>query len=261
MKAIGFLGIGKMGSALARSFSRDRARYRVFAYDICASPEFVQQWPELDFVGNVRELEDQVELLVLCVKPQDMAHAISPLKGNKRYVSIAAGVSMAKLCNDLQAPASSIARVMPNLCVLNASAVSAIYCEEDSLFDLVETMFRLVGMTLRVDREEQLHAITALSGSGPALVAAFAEAMVDGGVAGGLGYDLSLRLTLQTMKGSLDLLSEQDMKPSQLREQVSSPAGTTMSALRHLSKHDFHNTVIMALAAAEKRSRELELGE
>ena len=256
---IGFLGVGRMGSALAATLSEAREYEKIFAYDLRISDELQEQLPNVSFVANARELEEQAELLVLCVKPQDMASALATLKGDKHYVSIAAGLTIAKLCGYLQTTSSCIARVMPNICVLTSSAVSAIYCESDSLANRVEAMFRLVGMTLRIAKEEQLHAITALSGSGPALVAAFAEAMAAGGAVHGIDQNTSLQLTLQTMQGVLDLLQKKGMSPNQLREQVASPAGTTMSALHYLSKHDFHNIVIAALAAAVQRSQELEL--
>ena len=116
-----------------------------------------------------------------------------------------------------------------------------------------------VGTVVSVS-DDQLHAVTGLSGSGPAYVFAFIEAMADGGVAAGLPRDVALKLAVQTVQGAAKLCAETQIHPAQLKDQVASPAGTTIEGLRMLEKGRLRSSVIEAVIAASNRSRELGEG-
>ena len=258
---VAFLGLGKMGSALALSLLKTKKYSRIFAYD----PFFIKEKralsPELEqisFVKRAGELEKEADILLLCVKPQDLPLALEDLEGNKRYISIIAGQPLAMLCYWLKTTRASVARVMPNLAALVSHSVNAIYCEDEELFQLSESLFAPLGYSFRVFKEEELHSVTALSGSGPALVAAFVQALTEGGVLTGLEYKRALQLALETIEGSVKLMKEKKLEPSQLRTQVSSPAGTTIAALHQLEERSFQGSIMAALEAAVKRSKELE---
>ena len=256
---IAFLGLGKMGSAIAAALLKTKKYPQIFAYDPLLTKEAPQLGLEqISFVKQAAELEEEADILLLCVKPQDMPLALEGLKGNKRYISIAAGFPQAMLCYYLKTTNSSVARVMPNLAALVSHSVNAIYCENEELFALSETLFKPLGYSFRVHKEEELHSITALSGSGPALAASFIQALTEGGVLIGLEHGKALHLALETLEGSIKLIKEKKMSPMQLRAQVSSPAGTTIAALQQLEEGCFQGSVMAALEAAAQRSKEIE---
>ena len=257
---IAFLGLGRMGGALAQALLKAKGDSQVFAYD----PLFIQENTRdlhlegISLVQGARELEKEAELLFLCTKPQDMPSALKELKGNKRYISIAAAFPLSMLCYYLKTKPSSVARVMPNLAALVSHSINAVYCEDEELFKLTKTLFDPIGYTFRVSKEEELHPITALSGSGPALVAAFVQALAEGGVLTGLAHKRALDLSLKTVEASIQLMREKKLSPSQVRQEVSSPAGTSIAALQKLEEGSFQGNIMAALEAALKRSRELE---
>ena len=103
-----------------------------------------------------------------------------------------------------------------------------------------------------------MHPLTGLSGSGPALVAAFAQALTEGAVLTGLRHEMALDISLKTIEGSIQLMKERQLSPSQLRQEVSSPAGVTIAALQKLEEGSFQGNIMAALEAALRRSKELE---
>ncbi len=264
---IAIAGLGKMGAALASGLHAS-GKYKAilgFDRDEGRQTELREEAKRkgaplygLRLAAGLGELEAQADLLILCVKPQDMEQAISQLGGDKSYISIAAGLSLAKLASFFKKKRpGSIARVMPNIAALVGASTSAIYCEDAELFEKTQSIFSLLGTTIRLAKEEDMHAFTALAGSGPALLCAFLEACAQGGERNGLAYERALAIAQSTMEGSLQLLRKKNLSPSKLRRQVSSPAGTTLAALSYLEKSSFYTSVTGALSAAQKRSREL----
>jgi pyrroline-5-carboxylate reductase len=202
------------------------------------------------------------EVLVLAVKPQQMREAvaaIAPQLGAPLLLSVAAGVRAADLSRWLGS-AARIVRTMPNtpsLVGLGATGLAAYPGARDEDRRLAESIMGAVGITVWVEDESKLDAVTALSGSGPAYVFRFIEALVDGGVALGLSPEQSRRLALQTVLGAAQLASTSDEAPAVLRERVTSRGGTTAAGLAVMAERGLPATVAAAMTAACRRSEEL----
>jgi pyrroline-5-carboxylate reductase len=205
------------------------------------------------------------DTLVLVVKPQDMAtllEEIAPqVRGDSLVVSLAAGITTETLENRLPAGVP-VVRVMPNTPALVDEGVAAIspgaHCDEEHLV-AAEAMLRSVGKVVRVSEKHQ-DAVTAISGSGPAYVFYVVEAMIEAGVLLGLPRATAHELVIQTLVGSAKMLRETGEHPTVLRENVSSPAGTTVAALRVLDDHKVRAAFLSAMEAARDRSRDLASG-
>ena len=205
-----------------------------------------------------------IRTVVLAVKPQQFAalpDEIVELTRGKLIVSILAGMPISKLAARFP-HAENIVRAMPNTpgqigegitCFAPLKPLSA-----DRLAD-VNLILGSMGPVLTVE-EKQLDAVTGLSGSGPAYVFAFIEALRDGGIAEGLSAEVSLKLAMQTVLGSAKLLEKSGESPEALRIKVTSPKGTTLAGLTAMQENDFHGTVMKAVHAAKVRSEELAAG-
>lgn len=198
--------------------------------------------------------------MILAIKPQYMDEAILDTPGlyaDKLIVSIAAGVKIStlrQLCG-----ASRVVRVMPNTPAVVGAAASA-WCASDEISDedseLVEKILKSIGIACKVD-EKLMDAVTGVSGSGPAYVFDFIQGLADGGVNAGLPRDLANALAAQTVLGAAKLVLESGRHPAVLRDEVTSPGGTTAKALAVLEKNGMKGTVIEAVLAAAARSAEL----
>ncbi len=200
------------------------------------------------------------EIVFLAIKPQMLDTALAPVAGGlsgKLVISIVAGVPLERLAA-FNGEARYV-RVMPNTPALVGAGISAyvpgnnVKSEDE---DVVRRILGGVGEVVKV-REAEMDAVTALSGSGPAYVFEFMRALSDGGVAEGLSRETADRLALVTVLGSAKMALDTGTHVAVLRDQVTSPAGTTIAALAHLEEHAFGGTVLNAVRAAAKRSREL----
>jgi pyrroline-5-carboxylate reductase len=215
---------------------------------------------ELPGVRVTAALEDAAEGAVIAVKPGDVpaaAHAIAAA-GTRRVLSIAAGVRTAAIETALGTDAA-VVRAMPNTPALVRQGVAAIAAGRRAGaadLDWAESILGAVGTVVRV-AEDDLDAVTGLSGSGPAYVFLMAEALIDAGVAVGLDRDVSVALTTQLLVGSAALLSRTGEAPHELRERVTSPGGTTAAGLRVLDAAGVRDALRSAVVAATERSREL----
>jgi pyrroline-5-carboxylate reductase len=266
MKKVGFIGAGNMASALVKGLL---AAGRYAPGDLVVSDAAPEARRRVQRVFRVEALADNAEVVrrarvvVLAVKPQvmgDVLATIRPAVGpNRLVVSIAAGIPLARLEAGLGAGAR-VVRVMPNTPALLGKgmsvAVAGTHATDRDLRATVR-LFEAVGEAVAVDREELMDAVTALSGSGPAFVYAFAEHLIAGGVAIGLDASLATRLAFATLDGASAMLRAGDRSPRELREMVSSPGGTTLAGLAALAEHDFAGAITAALTAAAARSREL----
>ncbi|GAA4349389.1 pyrroline-5-carboxylate reductase [Angustibacter luteus] len=204
--------------------------------------------------------------VVLVVKPQDMATALGEIRGSLQpdalVVSLAAGITTTTLEAGLP-EGTPVVRVMPNTPALVDEGMAAVspgaHCDEAHLAE-AEELLRSCGRVLRLP-EEYLDAVTAISGSGPAYIFYVVEAMIEAGVLLGLPRATSTELVVQTLYGAATMLRETGEHPTVLREQVSSPAGTTMAALRQLDDHKVRAAFLTAMEAARDRSRELATGQ
>ena len=258
IKKIGTIGAGKMGCSLLSALIRSGKYENLYVFDPYVKKEDQEQLVGAEFVTSVKELEEKSDILLLCVKPKDMKDALEPLQGDKYYISIAAGISLATLSSYLKVPSSHVARVMPNLAAQIGLSITAVFCHNPSLTKWTEEIFAHAGTTLGLAHEEEFHAFTALAGSGPALIASIVHALAEGGVLSGIDYSRSLFLVQKTLEGSLALLQDKQIMPSELRKQTASPKGTTIEALHVLEKHGLHGILMSAVKAASERSREIE---
>lgn len=205
------------------------------------------------------DLVDGVDAIV-AVKPDAVVAVCEALAGRgvRRVLSIAAGVTIAKLEAAL-APGTAVVRCMPNtpaLVGVGAAAIAMGAATGDDDRAWAESILRSVG-TVEVVDEPLLDAVTGLSGSGPAYVFLLAEALIDAGESAGLPRDVSVRLTEQTLLGAATLLARSPETPETLRKNVTSPNGTTAAGLAVFEAADFRWLVAQVVAAATERSREL----
>lgn len=219
----------------------------------------------VDVVTNV-EAAQRADTLVLVVKPQDMGALCQEIAEHVRpgalVVSLAAGITTEFLESHLP-EGVPVVRVMPNTPALVDQGMAAIsagaHCDDPHLAE-AESLLRAVGKVVRVPEKHQ-DAVTAISGSGPAYVFYVVEAMIEAGVLLGLPRSTASELVVQTVYGAATMLRETGEHPSVLRENVTSPAGTTVAALRTLDDHKVRAAFISALEAARDRSHELASGQ
>ncbi len=216
-------------------------------------------------VVSNREAAAKADTVALVVKPQDMGDVldeIAPeLRAGQLLVSLAAGITTAFI--ESRVPEGvAVVRVMPNTPALVDAGMAAIspgsHCDEAHLAE-VESLMASTGKVLRVP-EKQMDAVTAISGSGPAYIFFVVESMIEAGVHLGLPRATATELVVQTLVGSATMLRETGTHPVVLREQVTSPGGTTASALRELEVHKVRAAFLAAMEAARNRSRELAEG-
>lgn len=216
-------------------------------------------------VSNV-EAASTADTLVFVVKPQDMGSLCDEISEHIRpgamVVSLAAGITTDFLESHLPAGVP-VVRVMPNTPALVDEGMAALsggaHCD-DAHLDEAEALLRAVGKVVRVPEKYQ-DAVTAISGSGPAYIFYIVEAMIEAGVVLGLPRATASELVIQTVYGAATMLRETGEHPSVLRENVSSPAGTTVAALRELDDHKVRAAFISALEAARNRSQQLASGD
>jgi pyrroline-5-carboxylate reductase len=255
------LGCGKMGGAMLEGWlARGVEPGSVLVIDPGAPDWLAERGVRVN-----DDLPDSAGIVVLAVKPQIMADAIgqvAPLgRGETVFLSVAAGTTIAWLEDQLGAE-TPIVRAMPNTPAAIGRGITAITGNDAAgtkALDMAEALLKAVGKVARVAEEEQMDAVTAVSGSGPAYVFHLIEAMADAGAELGLPRDLALTLALETVAGAGALAQEADEKPGQLRENVTSPGGTTAAALNVLMDEDrgFRPLLLEAMRAAAERGREL----
>ncbi|MCA9260961.1 MAG: pyrroline-5-carboxylate reductase, partial [Planctomycetales bacterium] len=242
---LGFIGAGRMATALAQGCVKAG---RIDAASVVASDPiegakqaFLQATPGASIVADNAEVLRRSDLVVLAVKPQvinDVLEAIRPhVEGRHLLTSIAAGVTLERI--GARTPAGTrLIRVMPNtpcLIGLGASALSRGDAATDEDVATVKTLLESVGQAYEVD-ECDLDAVTGLSGSGPAFVYTMVEALAEGGVEAGLTASLSLKLAIATVRGAAAMFEATGLSPAALREQVTSPGGTTLAGLAALDE-------------------------
>ena len=262
---IGFLGAGKMATALAKGFVRAEIVFpkEIIASDVASIARniFTKQTGAKATASN-SDIPKFANVLILATKPDQVATALAEISGaftkNHLLISIAAGVTISKLENLLPAGARVI-RVMPNTPALVGEAASAFTLGKSATAadgELAKKLLSAVGVAFQV-KENLLDAVTGLSGSGPAYVYQFIEALSDGGVAAGLPRDIATKLAAQTVLGAAKMVLETGQHPGALKDQVTSPGGTTIEGLHALEKGKLRATVMSAVRAATEKSKKL----
>jgi pyrroline-5-carboxylate reductase len=265
---IAILGTGKMGEALLSGLL-DAGYPPAEVLAVTRRPERAAELRDRYGVQtpSAAEAAKTAETLVLAVKPQDMGAlldeiaAFVPASATQLVISVAAGITTAFIERRLDGDVP-VVRVMSNTPVLVDEAMSVIsrgsHAHEEHL-RRAEELLRPVGEVLRIP-ESQQDAATALSGSGPAYVYFLVEAMVDAGILLGVPRATALEMVTQAVYGAATMLRKQGEHPVILREAVTSPGGTTISAIRELEKHGVRAAFLAAIESARDRSRELAGG-
>ena len=267
---IGFLGAGAMAEALAgglRAAGVEASALRLADPDPTRR-EHVERSLGVATTDDNTALVAGSDLVVLAVKPQVVPEALAALadprdRARPLWVSIAAGVRIARLEAAL-GPGVRVVRAMPNTPALVRSGATAICGNAAATAaDLAHAhaLFASVGTCWTAPREALLDAVTGLSGSGPAYVFVFLEALGDAGVRMGLPRDAAYQLAFQTVLGAARLAIEDGRHPAALKDQVTSPGGTTIAGLERLEAGGLRAAVYDAVAAATRRSQELAEGK
>ena len=263
-RTIGFIGAGNMAEAMIRGLLRGKD----FApAQISASGPREERMRELrETYGITATTDNNVpatsQIVVLSVKPQIMSRVLDEvadaIAADALVISIAAGVPVSTIQSRL-ASGTRVVRAMPNTPALVDAAATAIaggeHARESDLAD-AKRIFDAIGLTVTLD-ESQLDAVTGLSGSGPAYVFLILEALSDAGVKVGLSRRTAQLLAAQTVLGSAKLLLETNEHPGRLKDMVTSPGGTAITGLHTLENGGVRTTLMNAVEAATRRSREL----
>lgn len=262
---IGFIGAGNMATSLIGGMLQNSFK----AGQILASDTRAEQLERLHRQFGIHTTTDNAELardcdvLVLSVKPQVMqavcAALPAPRRSGQLVISIAAGITCDSLAAWLGADTPLI-RCMPNTPALRGQGVSGLFAVPRVSAEqrkLAESILNAVGISLWLEQESQIDAVTAVSGSGPAYFFYLMEAMTDAGEQLGLPREVAERLTLFTALGAADMAVHSDVDTAELRRRVTSPNGTTERAINSFAADDLPGMVARAMRAAAERSAEL----
>jgi len=261
---IGFIGAGKMATALASGFVEQGVvpASNIIASDVYeAARDAFSKTVGGQVTHQISDAVKGIDVLFLAVKPQVMEAVLAELTPNVSnetlIVSIAAGVKLSALEGAL--PDSRLIRVMPNTpCLVGEGACGFSLGTRATRDDaaIVVNMLSTVGRVSEVS-ESQLDAITGLSGSGPAYAFEIIEALSDGGVLNGLPRDVATQFAAQTLLGAAKMVLETGEHPGSLKDAVTSPGGTTIAGLHQLELGGVRAALMSAVKAATERSREL----
>jgi pyrroline-5-carboxylate reductase len=266
---IGFIGAGNMARSLIGGLISSGIKSdHLFAAD---PNEDTRNALEKDFAiqtfSENQQLVDQCDVIVFAVKPQALKTVATSItaKESSLYLTIAAGIPSESLNNWLDSN-KAIVRAMPNTPSLVLSGASGLYANShvsEEQKEMAESILRAVGLTVWVENEKQLDAVTALSGSGPAYFFMVMEAMEKAGEELGLPADTARLLAIQTGFGATKLALEVDDAPAVLRQKVTSPGGTTEQAIKTFEEKGLVDIFSKAMKAARDRAEELaeELGK
>jgi pyrroline-5-carboxylate reductase len=260
---IAILGAGNMGAALLGGILKGRV---ASAHDVWATVRTEEKAAELRSrfavrvtAGENRDAAQFAELIVLAVKPATLPKVLEEIRDTLRpeqiLLSLAAAMPISLIQKIAGRPLPTF-RAMPNIPVVveeGATAIAAGPLTSAEQRSVIESIFKAVGVAVWVD-EELMHAVTALSGSGPAYIYMVIEALIAGGLKMGLSREVSTRLAEQTVLGAAKLVRETMLHPAILRDQVITPGGTTISAVHELERHGLRSMLISAVETATRTS-------
>lgn len=246
------------GLIAAEAVTADRI---VVAEPVAARRETLTAAHGVTCVADGRLAVDSADIVILAVKPQIIEAVVTSLSdalADALVVSIAAGISCARLESHLP-DGTAVVRVMPNTPAMVGQGMAVVSGGTEASHeqvDLVRGVFALLGRAIVIDEHLQ-DAATAISGSGPAYVALFVDALARAGVRQGLTRQVAEELAVQTMRGTADLIEQTGQHPEQIMDAVSSPGGTTIAAIEALEAGGVRSAVFAAVDAAVKRAKEL----
>lgn len=264
MTRVGIVGLGNMGESIARALlGAGIGKAEIVSLEVRpAKARAVAKTYGIEVVESSEDLVRRSDFIIVAVKPQDAKTAISALAPSmdesKIIISIMAGITTSSIISMLGRPAK-VVRIMPNICIAvgeGALGIAPNYLLSGGELEAVGNLLKPLGRIVELG-EEQMDAVTALGGSGPAFVLSFLEAMIDGGVKMGLARDKARGLAVQTIKGTIAMLEADNLHPALMKEMITSPGGTTIAGLVILDERGFKGNVVRALEAAQARSKEL----
>lgn len=263
---ITFIGAGNMASSLAGGIiAKGMDPINVTMSDINESQlQAARSTLQVNTTRDNQNACQKADVVVLAVKPQVMDQVVSPLKEllqqrKPMIISIAAGITLAKL-ESLLGDDMPIVRCMPNTPALVEAGATGLFANtnvDDNQREQARTIMNSVGLALWVENEDQIDAVTAVSGSGPAYFFLVMEAMIEAGKQLGLSEQVAKQLTLQTALGSAQMAITSDVDATELRRRVTSPGGTTERAINIMEDQQLRKTFMDALQGAYDRSKEL----
>ncbi len=261
---LGVIGAGNMGEAILRGYlnSSYASGGEIAVYDLDSEKcRALQKDFGITIADSLSSLIDSSDMLLVAIKPNVCLHMFEEQFNNfegKAVVSIAAGWGGERLKNALPKSAR-VLRVMPNTPAMIGEGM-IVFEAGDSLtseeHQFAEQLFSAVGDVITIE-PKLMNAVTAVSGSGPAYVYLFIEALADGGVKAGLPRPIALKLAAQTVKGSAMMVSETGVHPGELKDRVCSPGGTTIEAVAILEEKGLRGAVIAAVDACNAKSEQL----
>lgn len=255
---IGCIGTGAMGGAIMRAICKkyDVKNIKVTDKNVELGKAFANE-TGATFVSTNKEVLD-ADYIFLAVKPQFLSDVFAEIAGiiptNAVVISMAAGVKLEKLEN--WAPKARFVRMMPNVCAQIGQAMTAITYKDNIKAEEAATVKEILSSAGKVEQvpEKLMDCVTAVSGSGPAFVFMFIEALADAAVRCGMPRSQAYTYAAQTVYGSAGMVLENGQHPAVLKDMVCSPAGTTIEGVAALEKNNFRNAVIEAVTAACDRS-------
>lgn len=264
MSKIAFLGAGNMAAAIVDGLLAKNATASTDLVCYSGSGKTAAALALKTGIGraqNLDELLDGADTLIVAFKPQHLAGAdprLAELTAGKLVISVLAGKRVPTLAKTFPR-ARNLVRTMPNTPSQIGAGITG-WCVRDPLSPAdqttVETILGALGKSVEI-AETQMDSLTAVSGSGPAYVFEFAAALRDAGVAAGLSPDTAQKLSVETLLGAARLLARKNIEPETLRNQVTSPNGTTFAGLQRMASGDFRGLIRETVLAAKARSEEL----
>lgn len=265
MEKIVFVGAGSMAEAVIAGIVEQQAIIPENVYVMNKSDDqrllSLQEKYGVSIACKQKKVLKEADLVILATKPKDIQQVMADirplLKEEAAILSVIAGISIQTMEEGLGK--RPIARSMPNTSATigkSATGVAMNAAVNEALRQHMLGLLSAIGLVKEVE-EADLHAVTALSGSGPAYVYYLAEALEEAAIGQGLTQDVARALIVQTLEGAAAMLKETGTEPAELRENVTSPNGTTAAGLQALADGDFKNVIVSCIEKAADRSREL----
>lgn len=265
MKKIGFIGMGNMGYAMLKGVLNVFDPDEILFYDVnSARMEQVSQETGVAHVESNAECANNVKYLVLAVKPQFynqvLKNIVNVVTEEHVIISIAPGITRQNLIDELGFD-TRVVRAMPNTPALLGEGMTGI-CYDTNLFsitekEVIDKFFNSFGKVRVVD-EKLMSAVTCASGSSPAYVYMFIEAMADSVVKYGIPRDAAYEMVAQTVLGSAKMVLETKEHPGKLKDNVCSPGGTTIAGVAALEEYGFRNSIIKATDACFEKAEKIK---
>lgn len=265
-KTVGIIGCGNMAQAMVRGLLD--SHYVNQGQIIVSDPDpakrdYIEKTFGIKALAENEEVLKASDIVIFAIKPADMTEALKKLKGccspNQLFITIAAGYPTSKIKEHL-GQNFEIARAMPNTPANIGEGATGLYLPKamsDDSKRLAEKVFKAIGRVVLIKDEEMLDAVTAVSGSGPAYLFYFLEAMIEGGINVGLPQEIANQLAIQTVVGASNLIKHTGEPPDILRKKVTSTGGTTAAAIDSFTKSRLKELIKDGIKAAYERSKEI----